>query len=485
MSGTPTRDDSPPAPAVPYGDVSRLCGEAALRLREGRRPEDIADALPAIERARAAIEPYFKPPAPLEWASYPRSATNADLFDALNKDYPGEDWQRVFGLQAGDPDQAGHMPYLVWGQATSGRKECLFDDGARHELAVCLDRWARFFAEKQREADEAGRRMQAILALVEGQQVSAPAAIREDSLEPTRQAPPDLLADVNLSAGLSQSCTPEQLRSLAQKLLERAQVFLTQVELGRLPANAGPDPCQLRETGLRLLRDLGEDCDRLQAALPAFDQLLTAGRRREGREALTVDGKPYCHAFAAALGVVLAVYGRIRQALLDKEVWAADAGGFVAFHSHAAGFDDQFVGRHFLAMCRRFCGGDLDQQVQLLRVEVDGEYASLLRAAAPAAGTGQPQPTAEKQEKTNQSPADPPDKSSPPRKGKRINERMLVEMKNNPTASLDRSLREWADLLECSPSTVQGTAAWTELENLREGMRLAKQIKNKDKRSQK
>jgi hypothetical protein len=68
---------------------------------------------------------------------------------------------------------------------------------------------------------------------------------------------------------------------------------------------------------------------------------------------------------------------------------------------------------------------------------------------------------------------------TPGRKGKRIHERMLVEIRDNPSAALDRTLREWAAFLNCSPSTVQEMPAWKKLEIQREGMRLARQIKDK------
>jgi hypothetical protein len=76
-------------------------------------------------------------------------------------------------------------------------------------------------------------------------------------------------------------------------------------------------------------------------------------------------------------------------------------------------------------------------------------------------------------------------KSNWARRGKWINERMLVEMKNDPTNALKRSLRAWADVLDCAPSTVQATVAWGELEKVREGTRLAKAMKERDNRVKK
>jgi hypothetical protein len=66
-------------------------------------------------------------------------------------------------------------------------------------------------------------------------------------------------------------------------------------------------------------------------------------------------------------------------------------------------------------------------------------------------------------------------------KGKRINERMLAEMRDHPTESLKRSIRDWADLFGCSTSTVQGTEAWATLQQQREAAKLARQMKDKGK----
>jgi hypothetical protein len=68
-------------------------------------------------------------------------------------------------------------------------------------------------------------------------------------------------------------------------------------------------------------------------------------------------------------------------------------------------------------------------------------------------------------------------------KGKRINERMLAEIRDHPTESLKRSLRDWADLFGCSPSTVKDTAAWATLHQQREGAKWARQMRDKQKRT--
>jgi hypothetical protein len=74
-----------------------------------------------------------------------------------------------------------------------------------------------------------------------------------------------------------------------------------------------------------------------------------------------------------------------------------------------------------------------------------------------------------------------PDKSYA--KGKRINERMLAEINKRPTESFERSLRDWAELFDCSPSTVKNTKAWKTLHQMREGAKLARQMKDKEKRT--
>jgi hypothetical protein len=67
-------------------------------------------------------------------------------------------------------------------------------------------------------------------------------------------------------------------------------------------------------------------------------------------------------------------------------------------------------------------------------------------------------------------------------KGKRINERMLAEIRDHPTESLQRSLRDWAGLFGCSPSTVKDTDAWATLRQQREGAKLARQMREVKKR---
>jgi hypothetical protein len=65
----------------------------------------------------------------------------------------------------------------------------------------------------------------------------------------------------------------------------------------------------------------------------------------------------------------------------------------------------------------------------------------------------------------------------PGTKGKKINERMLAEIGDNPGEALGLSLRGWADRFRCSISTIQGTDAWRTLCQQREGARLARQMK--------
>src|SRR5262249_43594408 len=50
--------------------------------------------------------------------------------------------------------------------------------------------------------------------------------------------------------------------------------------------------------------------------------------------------------------------------------------------------------------------------------------------------------------------------NQPPRKGKEINEKMLKKMHEDPDGVIYWSAREWAQYLDCSSSTVQGTKAW-------------------------
>jgi hypothetical protein len=115
--------------AANYQKASQLFAEAAERVREGRRPGDIAGALPAIERA-AEITELFDP-APIQIAYYDRTAANEPLFAALSADYPGEDWRRVFSIEVADPDPLGpidHEPFY-------------FCEGGVRPLGVFTLRW--------------------------------------------------------------------------------------------------------------------------------------------------------------------------------------------------------------------------------------------------------------------------------------------------------------------------------------------------------
>jgi hypothetical protein len=115
-------------------------------------------------------------------------------------------------------------------------------------------------------------------------------------------------------------------------------------------------------------------------------------------------------------------------------------------------------------MTRAGCRAELEDVLQFLRQNVS--------AAPPAGAAG--------------AGADPaaatigPEKAGA--KGKRINERMLAEIRDHPTESLNRSLRDWADLFGCSPSTVQNTDAWATLHQQREGAKLARQMSDRKKR---
>jgi hypothetical protein len=157
------------AQAANYQKASQLCAEAAERVREGRRPEDIAGALQAIRRAADITEMFD--PAPIYMAYYDRTAANEPLFAALSADYPGEDWCRVFSIEVADPDPPGpieHEPFYFCAKAASGRSECLLYDGARHDLSVLLARWARYLDKRHREVDADHRRIEpARLALEE------------------------------------------------------------------------------------------------------------------------------------------------------------------------------------------------------------------------------------------------------------------------------------------------------------------------------
>jgi hypothetical protein len=96
----------------------------------------------------------------------------------------------------------------------------------------------------------------------------------------------------------------------------------------------------------------------------------------------------------------------------------------------------------------------------------------------PAPGPGHPPPVHE------QGVEPIPPEPAALKKGKRINERMVAEITNNPTEALKLSLRDWALKFDCAPSTVQGTTAWQRLKTLRKGMKLARQMDSEPKRSE-
>jgi hypothetical protein len=68
-------------------------------------------------------------------------------------------------------------------------------------------------------------------------------------------------------------------------------------------------------------------------------------------------------------------------------------------------------------------------------------------------------------------------------KGKQINLRMIAAMQKDPIASLKRSTRQWAELLGCSPSTVQETDTWRLLQEQREAAKLERQMKDRERRT--
>jgi hypothetical protein len=112
-----------------YLEASRSFAAAAQRVREGRQPEDIADALLVIERA----------------------------------DNPAEKWQRIVSIDVYDPEAFGpqYQQHYFWAEAHSGRTICLLYDNARHDLSVLLDRWARWFDTRRQEMVERVERVAA------------------------------------------------------------------------------------------------------------------------------------------------------------------------------------------------------------------------------------------------------------------------------------------------------------------------------------
>jgi hypothetical protein len=139
-----------------YAVASDLFTEAALRVREGRRPEDIDDALVDIGKALDAAELLIEPAAG-RWRYYQKRG-NKPLFDAISTDHPGQKWQRVFALEIVDPHATTleYQSFHLFAKSASGSLVFLLYDGARHDLEVLLNRWSRFFTgmSKQAEAKE-------------------------------------------------------------------------------------------------------------------------------------------------------------------------------------------------------------------------------------------------------------------------------------------------------------------------------------------
>ena len=104
-----------------------------------------------------------------------------------------------------------------------------------------------------------------------------------------------------------------------------------------------------------------------------------------------------------------------------------------------------------------------------LRQKIEAEYANAKNRSQATRITGDEKRTDE-------------DTSSPaPRrgKGKHINERMLAELRDNPTSCL-WSAQAWADRFKCSKSTIAGTKTWKVTIPL---LRAMEQSNRRDKRS--
>ena len=130
--------------------VSTLFTEAAQRVREMRRPSDVIDALPVIRAAFASARKLKARPG--RFRCFDRKSSEVtELFLALADHRPRHCWTTVYLIEAVDPwtvDSSSWTRFHYYAKTATEKTLPLLVKPLRTELALLLDRWARFFSFK-------------------------------------------------------------------------------------------------------------------------------------------------------------------------------------------------------------------------------------------------------------------------------------------------------------------------------------------------